>query len=290
MKKTLLSVAAIAIALCSCTEKNELNSVDNEVRISSNIASRAGGTAWEVNDEIGVYMCETGNINIGQLGANVLHTTATGNGVFSSTTPLYFPDANVDLLAYYPYNNDPAFNHTSYNVDVSDQSNFPAIDLMASRKDNVVKTASFVDLTFDHKLSNVKFNILAGTGVTDADLAGLVVKIKGTCPTTTYNIETDVFSLPNSVPTDITLQTAADGKSSEGILIPQTLSGVKLVVSTLLYTDFEADITTPTFASGQQYVYTVTVNRTEVQIESTTINPWTADSDTSDDILTADKL
>ncbi len=272
-------IIAVAAMATSCTDVLEIDeSYDGEVRITSGISTRVIGTQWEANDAIGVYMSSTGG-SLGVLGANVEYVTATGDGNFSSTDPLYYPvSGNVDFLAYYPYVDDAIFDATAYSVNVASQTDLPAIDLMTASATEVAKSSAAVNLTFKHKLSNIVLAITPGDGWTTSNLAGLTVKLVGTDTEAAYNLATNDITLGGSV-ADITLNTAADATSAEGIVIPQTLSGAKLSITTTAGGTVELDIPTVAFVSGYQYVYDVTIDDSGVRFTNATDGTWEDDDD-----------
>ncbi len=289
MKKLILStvIAVTAMMFTSCDSNSNVDTpFDGEVRITSGIGTRASGTNWGSGDAIGVYM----NLyqgDLGALGENIEYTTASGDGNFESTSPLYFPTEDntpVDFLAYYPYVTDGSFDPTAYGVDVSNQDDLTLIDLMTASSTNVARSSDAVSLEFYHKLSNIVINITPGSGLSASDLAGLSVTLSGTDTKAFYNLVSDEITLGGEV-ADITLNTAADGLSAEGIVIPQTLSGVKLSFTTTSYGTFEASITsTAEFTIGNQYVYNVTVNTGGITISNALIYSWTGGNGAGEDL------
>ncbi|MFI3297370.1 MAG: fimbrillin family protein [bacterium] len=281
------AIAASAMMFTSCDSNSNVDvPFDGEVRITSAIGTRASGATWDAGDAIGVYM----NLyqgDLGALGENIEYTTASGDGNFTSTSPLYFPtedNATVDFLAYYPYVTDGSFDPTAYGVDVSNQDDLTLIDLMTASATNVVRSSDAVSLEFYHKLSNIVINITPGSGLSESDLAGLTVTLSGTDTEASYNLTTNEITLGENV-ADITLNTEDDGLSAEGIVIPQTLSGVKLSFATTTYGTFEASITnTAEFTIGNQYVYNVTVNTGGLTMSNASIISWTGGNNGGEDL------
>ncbi len=256
---------------------------NGEVRITSGIGTRVIGTQWEASDAIGVYMSSTGG-SLGTLGANVEYVTTNGDGNFTSTDPLYYPvSGNVDFLAYYPYVDDATFDATAYSVNVSSQTDLPAIDLMSATATDVAKSSAAVDMTFKHKLSNIVLAITPGEEWTTSNLAGLTVKLVGTDNQATYNLETNYITFGGSV-ADITLNTAADGSSVEAIVIPQTLTDAKFSFTTISGITVELEIPTAAFVSGLQYVYDVTIDGSGAVFTNASGDIWQDDDDLSDDL------
>ncbi len=277
MKKFLIisAIFAAAILAASCNDKElEVDeSFDGEVTFSSSISTRAIDSFWEVNDAIGVYMNETGG-TLGALGVNAEYVTESGNGNFSSTDPLYYPESgNVDFLAYYPYVDKSSFNATSYGVDVSSQTDIAAIDLMVATATDVERSETAVKMNFEHKLASVVITVTVGDGWSLSDLVGTEIKLTGTDTEATYNLATDAIKLGGSYD-DITLNAAANGQSAEGIVIPQTLDNAKFELTTASSGTFEFDVNTTKFEVGTQYSYEVMIDATGLTLINTTISSW----------------
>lgn len=275
MKKNFLTtLIAFAAIVTSCNDNLNLEMPDDgAVRISSSIGTRVVGTAWEANDAIGVYMNAVDG-TLGALGANAEYVTAIGDGNFTSTDPLYYPESgNVDFFAYYPYVDDVTFDATAYSVNVSSQKNLSAIDLMTASASNVENSAESVYMDFTHKLSSIKISISAGDGWSENDLVGLEIKLIGTESEASYNLTTDAIQLNGSV-ADITLNTTTDGSSAEGIVIPQSLSGARIAFVTASRGTFELSVNTDAFLAGTQYTYSVEIDLTGATLINATIDPW----------------
>ncbi len=284
MKKIILSALAI-VAMASCSKENEaVMPNDGEVRICSSIATRTVGNTWEDDDAIGLYMTTNGG-TFADLGNNVKYTTDEddGNtlGVFTSTSPLYFPaTGNVDLMAYYPYNaidNISAYPVVNVTNQPEDQG---SIDLMKAEASNVAKNSAAVNMTFKHKLARIKLNIKNGDGVTKDALANLAVTLKGTDTEATYDLTKADDASPitlRGVVEDIEMLTAAGTnpyvRSAEAIVIPQELNGATLTFKTSDNT-YISTLETKAFTIGNEYIYNVTIKKTAVAISSPTIDTW----------------
>ncbi len=267
----LIAVAAIAT---SCTDNLNLDTPsDGEVRITSGINTRVIDTQWEVNDAIGVYMNSISG-TLGAYGSNAEYVTTNGDGNFTSTDPLYYPESgSVNFLAYYPYVDDANFDATAYSVDVTSQSDLPAIDLMTASASNKSKSSDAVYMAFSHQLSNLVLTMIPGGDWTNADLVGLTVQLVGTDTKAAYNLSTNVITLSGSV-ADITLNTAADGLTAEAIVIPQSLSDARFAFTTVTGGTVYVDIPTAAFVSGVKYNYNVTIDATGVSLSNATIGGW----------------
>ncbi len=270
-------MALLAFVGCSKSDGVE-SSQSSELRITSSITTRASGTSWDDTDEIGVYMAESGTTTyIGE--ENTLYTPTSGgsNIDFESENPLYYPSSGyVDILAYYPYSDAEEFDVTAYEIDVADQSKLTAIDLMIATKSGIASTSQALALNFEHKLSQINLTIKLSDG-TDLDLTKMSVKLIGTSATATYDLTAGASDSPISnlgTTTEITLATNSNGTSCEAIVIPQALSGAKLLFDFESGESLAATITTTSFAIGQSYSYTAILSHAAVNLSSAEIGDW----------------
>ena len=276
-KRTYLFLAAAALTLASCSNDNDFADRPGDGRVAVNFSggitlTRTTGDAWDLNDGIGIYMVETGTQTVVDNAANRRYVTAAGDGRFSPASEdqtIYFPlDANnkVDFIAYYPQD---ALTGNTYAVDVTDQSDPAAIDLLwsnnATAKD---KTVQPVDLEFYHRLSRVEVELKAGAGVSEAELAGTTVTLSN------QPVKADFDVLQN------TMATAADVAESSAIILPQ--EGIDGRTLHFAFPDGTVESypleSTRTFEQGKKTIFRITVNRipvgsTEVEVTATII-PW----------------
>lgn len=164
-----------------------------------------------------------------------------------------------------------------------------------------------VNLYFKHLLSKIIVKLKPGEGMSDATLQGATIKLKNTSIkaniTKIENPGGITFSADNSVSEikDITLtDNYAESESSfnsntysgcAGIIIPQDITVpsptdtqtpfIEIILSPsnakYVYNIADGDGTsdgTMTFASGNQYTYTITLSAGNVIVVSTQIAPW----------------
>lgn len=295
MKTRFLSVLAVtAILFASCSSDDDTPEInDGQVKFASGIAGNhlkvggAGGDQWEGNENIGIYMVNNGLTTIAESAENILYTTtSTGAAAtFTSTTPIYYPvdvAQKVDFIAYYPHST--AVSSYVYPVNVANQSNQSAIDLMRAFDDNgtngydKTQGASFINLVFDHKLTKVIINTTPDTnnGLTQADLANMTVTIKGLNTKADYNIDTDVLGTPNTV-APIATKTTTAGTVYEAIVVPQSFAvgvvTVEFALNNAKNEVFVYEVPATTFAKAEKHTFNVIVQRTGVAVRGT-INAW----------------
>jgi len=155
---------------------------------TSAIQSRVSGNTWNANDEVGIYMMNSGSGIEAATAQNKKYiaqtngtlTAAPGNGI-------YLPESgNVDFIAYYPYTTSVSGNKLAVNV--SDQSNPAAIDLIYSNgtKGVAATTATTISLGFTHQLTKVTLNVTKDETI--ETLNGLGVNIKGISTEGEFNL------------------------------------------------------------------------------------------------------
>ena len=170
----------------------------------------------------------------------------------------------MDFVAYYPQT---GLTGDIYKVDVSDQKNPAGIDLLwsdnAEGKDN---NATTVDLKFYHRLSRVEVEFTAGEGVDDAELAGMSLTLSKQPMKADFNVLQNTLSVGQDLAT-LTLNTAADGKISSAIILPQEGTSGRMM-------EIEAD---RIFEQGKNTVFNITLKRTPVGthvVVNATVQPW----------------
>ena len=306
MKKSiLLSVIAITTAgsLISC-DKNDVENKPldgrKEVKFSSNIVdivpppttTRAGGTTWNANDSIGIYMFEELSETIVESMGNIKYTTENESAVGSFTatgTVIYFPDNGdkVRFMSYYPYTT--AISSNTYSVNVSDQTSQSNIDLLYSFDKNAKydKTTEnkLIPLVFEHQLAKININIKTGDGLEITDLEDILVSFEGLYTTASFDLFSGTLSdLNNATKITPSVTTAKEGFvcSYEAIVIPTTASNEAQIVfdlnngNTDLSTDsdvFTWNFSNSTLEAGKEYTYNVTIRRSKIVVQAT-ISDW----------------
>ena len=183
-------------------------------------------------------------------------------------------------MAYYPYT--ATLTGNVYTVDVSDQTSQKDIDLMAAGTQTAYRTAPNVAFNFIHKLCKVEITLKPGSGMTEAELAGLTVELTGQQIGGTFDVTwpASAVSVTTGTAKPIALKTNAAGTFAEGIVLPSdsyngmsleiTLAGKAGVFTWLLN---EATFSN-NFEAGKKYLYTITVNKMDISVTST-ITDWT---------------
>ena len=282
-KKTFSAVALAALLLTACQNDEETMQTDARValQVTSGIQTRAYDDQWEKGDEIGIFGFTQGDAPT-QAHTNVRYVTTGGNGTFTPDgTTIYLPTdgSSLDFVAYYPHTTD--LENGIYTVDVENQSDQSAIDLMAADTQTADRINNTVAFNFGHKLSKIVLTFKPGDGMALSELAGMKVQLTNQQPKATFDVtqpDGEVVVGTNT-PATLTLNTDADGTSSEGIVLPSAnFDGMTLHLELSDGSSFfnwdlnnsKAD----KFEAGKKYVYDITVNRSGLGVTAT-ITDWT---------------
>lgn len=283
-KKTFSAVALAALLLTACQNDEETMQTDARValQVTSGIQTRAYDDQWEEKDDIGIFGFTQGDAPA-QAYTNVRYVTMGGDGAFTPDgTTIYLPTdgSSLDFVAYYPYTA-TAMTDGVYTVNVTDQSDQSAIDLMAADTQTADRINNTVAFNFEHKLSKIVLTFKPGDGMALSELAGMKVQLTNQQPKATFDVtqpDGEVVVGTDS-PIDITLLTNADGTSSEGIVLPsENFDGMTLHLALVDGGSFfNWDLNNSSankFEAGKKYVYDITVNRSRLDVTAT-IEDWT---------------
>ncbi|KEQ31773.1 hypothetical protein N180_11665 [Pedobacter antarcticus 4BY] len=250
--------------------------------INNLVKTTALNDAWAANDEIGVFM-KTGTGLTDILAANKAYKT-NGDGDFhpsATNQTIYFPEdgKTVDFIAYYPLKS--TLNGNVYPVDISNQNNQAAIDLLYSNNANgLSKTNSNANLVFSHQLSKIEFNVKTGEGVTD--LSGLAVTIAGLNTKANFDLATGSLSdASETADLSAKIESINSVVTAEAILLPSSEAAATQITFTLPGGKFKLSLPANTkFEQGKKYIYDIELrngpSRTPVALSlRATINNWT---------------
>jgi hypothetical protein len=266
----------------------------NAVFDADAISTRASDTIWARGDGIGVFTLSAGTNNV--VDTNKAYVTIAGDGKFthaSENDAIYYPvdpGERIDFIAYYPYKSGQTFGNNHINI--VNQAVQEDIDFLYSNNaTDVGKSSTAVPLSFSHVLSKMVMTVKPGYLIDS--LTGLSVKFIGMNTSADVNLATGVVGNKDSVDyivaKEITTPTASVKNGVyEAILLPDTL-GEAAVVFTLRDTTYFWYITEsiPHLSSAKKYVYTITINSGEVEVEFTqnTIDEWDSAGVNRDDYL-----
>lgn len=259
MKKTLLFGFALGLILSGCNKDEDLNNAGtNGVSFTSYmIGSRATDTAWEPNDEIGVYMQNAGSEGYANVNVKYANSEAACNK-FTSTSPITYPEGGtgtVSFMAVYPYNGDIADGNYTFTLADGDLSKN---DIMYADAPSIASGVTNVDLTFQHKLSKI---ILQLKDEQNNAVKGATVRIDNQCVNGVLNVADGTVSVASDAAYTSVL-TFAEGENGqyEVIVIPdEGREGRSIVITTKEEKTYRCPVGNIAFGNSQKYTFPVSL-------------------------------
>lgn len=248
-RSALTALAAVA-ALSSCNKEDKACPVDTRmvgnqpITLNSNIRInplKAHDATWDANDKIGVYMVANG-VALDQATPEQLYyenkvytTAAGGEGTvqFKAATDadkMFFPknEAKVDFIAFWPQATPVSANKT---IDINTAGTQPGLDLLYSNSlkgKNSTAVIGDLVLTFRHVLSAVRIEL---RNADNTPLTGATLKLEGFKTKSVFSLTTGKHSNIDT-PADMTLtENSSKPAQFNAFVIPQTLTGAKIVVT-----------------------------------------------------------
>ena len=259
MKKTLLFGFALGMILSGCNKDEDLNNAGtNGVSFTSYmIGSRATDTAWEPNDEIGVYMQNAGTEGYANVNVKYANSESDCNK-FTSTSPITYPEGGtgtVNFMAVYPYNGDIADGNYTFTLADGDLSKN---DIMYASAPSIASVVTNVDLTFQHKLSKI---ILQLKDEQNNAVTGATVSIDNQCVSGALNVADGTVSVASDA-TYTSVLAFAEGENGqyEVIVIPdEGREGRSIVITTTEGKTYRCPVGSIAFGNSQKYTFPVSL-------------------------------
>lgn len=267
--------AALALALVACGGENELagdvQALDSpkEVSFSAGILSRASGSTWNVDDEVGISA--TGE---GQSYSNILYKVAEAGAsvTFSPADEAicYTADAPMSFTAYYPYNEtlDNGFIYKN-TAETQDKVDF----LWASVNDRPYSEAPVVSFTFRHQMALLDVQVTS-----DVDLSGQNVVIGGLKHDGGFNtVIGEAKPKAEAKAQDWTVGTAVSGTEFEysGFIYPQDANELAVKIGEQ---EAKLSLGEDVFQAGYKYTVDATIDdgkiSAKITINGNTIEGW----------------
>lgn len=259
MKKTLLFGFALGLILSGCNKDEDLNNAGtNGVSFTSYmIGSRATDTAWEPNDEIGVYMQNAGSEGYANVNVKYANSEADCNQ-FTSTSSITYPEGGtgtVNFMAVYPYNGNITDGNYTFTLADGDLSKN---DIMYASAPSIASGVTNVDLTFQHKLSKI---ILQLKDEQNNAVTGATVRIDNQCVNGVLNVADGTVSVAGNA-TYTSVLTFAEGENGqyEVIVIPdEGREGRSIVITTTEGKTYRCPVGSIAFGNSQKYTFPVSL-------------------------------
>lgn len=289
MKKIYI-LAAASLALAACSNNDDINSIDEpiEAKISASIGistgTRTSGSSWSNGDAIGITM--DGRYY------NLKYATPAGDGKFNGTA-MYFLNKRdpVNITAYYPFKGEEGSDSgviqaTTGSLQQAEDIQHD-IDFLFAGKENVTGANPEVNFEFSHRMSQVTLTFKKGNDGTDVskiisyEIEGLIMD--GSFNTLTGDCAADDASEPETLKIDLAEGTVVNGIALPSVIIfPQTADNdqVTLKITDSLGQEYSCKLNFKDnrLASGNNYQWTIIVNKTELSIGNFTISDWLDES------------
>lgn len=286
MKKFIL-LAAAAFSLAACNNDDNYTDEPVAARITATIGngdvSRAGDTSWANGDAIGITMAQDRYVNL-------KYTTDAGDGIFKGATTMYFKNKSesVTLSAYYPFGGnegvapgkDGIIEASTKTADQTSEKQ-TQFDFLYDSK-TVSGSQPDVKFTFSHKMSKLTLIFKNGKGADVSKLTTYTVEgliLQGTFNTVSGDCAAKSGVAAENLKIDLDNLTVTEGLAQipSLILFPQTIGNkVMLRITDSDGQDYACELKFDgnSLLSGNNYQYTVTVNKTGLTVNQSTIQDW----------------
>lgn len=283
MRHYLVMAAMATLVLSGCNKENEMTEPTPEqvsLQVCGNIKAhvttptRVTGTAWEVDDAIGIYMLADNAVKDNVANRKYTFKESTK---FEPTTDqnIFLPEdgASVNFNAYYPYQE---LKNNEYQINIVTQTNQNAIDLMTAQVTGKNTENATADFQFSHRLSKIELTIV-NEDETPINAEELTVKIDKQRMTGTYKPVSDELAVSGDATAEITIPVKAgeNDVTAEAILLPNDIAGNQVetgrkMTFTLNETTFTYTIPdTHAYNAGKKITYAITIKRNGVAVELT---------------------
>lgn len=307
----MMMMAAAAMVLAACSNDEESDNWNGEIRLSSGIEVQTRAThsldGYLKNGEtVHVWVDDAKDLQTSVTNENLYqnNSLAVGyNGTLSGGTTMYFPQTGnkVNIYALHTNaaltgNNFPGeLTHTVATDQKSSNTTagggYQGSDLVFTKVTSVGHTSETVNLPFTHLLSKIEVVLVQGLGsptIQKVEIVNTQLEAKFTpSKTDEFNVAAtgDIAATGNPIVIDNGITTAENAKTdtedgkvlNEAIIVPQTLAkGTEFI----RITTTAGGVLTyklpeeKDFAPKTKYRYTITANLSELTVSSS-ISTWT---------------
>ena len=278
-------IAATALSFAACTSEEINTSSQGEVALEVNAdisgtQTRASGTQWGTNDEIGISTVT---------GTTTDYTNRAyrwnGSSFEAVAENIYFQSAEeVTFNAYYPYTADATYTDVSTSAENQTADTQPKIDFLYASGATASSSEPTVDFTgdhaFTHRMSQITLTFIEGSdmyfgGQLSYTLGDL--KMTGTFNPLDGTAAVDDDATPTSLTIDLTEVQPTSGSYTAPslILFPQEVAGIPITV-TVGGQDYTATLSVKDgkLQSGNNYTWEITVSKTDFSVSDAEIKNW----------------
>ncbi|MHC5363149.1 fimbrillin family protein [Myroides sp. LJL110] len=300
MKKKLILTTSILALLCFSCSSDDSNPTSNsggdvQVKFTTSLQKNnkflgEGSTAreiWQGDDHIGIFKVSNATHLVVDGEQNIEYkSSGSEKQIFfepAGSKVIYYPNDladKVDFIAYHPYNQ--RLDNWNYSVELNNQSNPDAIELLFAKADNsgkgFDKTSGVVDFDFQHQLVKLVIK-LDSQQTTDLSITNVVVNGMNTKAKFDLKGQNGLTDYSNIMP--ITGFMDEKQKTFEFILLPVSVLGPThtIVFTSSQNTTHTLDLSSKLNAlrSGNLYQVDLEFNEQEIQA-GITVEKWTVDS------------
>ena len=270
------ALSALALTGCKSNDDNSEWLGSDGIMFTSYIeglTSRASGSAWDDGDKVGIFMTAGADEF-----ENRQYTASAAGALTPAGSALKWPEGveTADFLAYYPYT--ASLNGKLYAVDVTNQDDPKAIDLLYSNNATGVANGNAVNLAFKHQLSQIVITV--GKDETIASTSGLAITISGMNTKANFDL-TDGSLTATDSKANIAMNVNEEGTLAEAIILPTADLNGATMTFTLGSMTFEWPITVQGgqgFEASTKYTYTATLSTVNgqpvVSMGNASIEDW----------------
>lgn len=283
MKTKALLFAAIATALVACDNNNQPAEQPVAAVINATISdvplTRASGTVWAPNDQIGITATSQGRTQY----TNIAYFYQDKKFLPQGGTIYFQDDAEVTFRAYYPYcgtaGTDPGVISVETGAEAQTAALQPGIDFLYAGGATASKFQPEVKFRFAHCMSQITLTFIEGDDISFATLEGYT--LDNLKPTGTFDTATGTATATATQAEPLTIDltgSAEAGKQciSRLIVLPQPAPDglpIHIVVDGETY-QATLNIDSNELKPGNNYVFNITVNKTDIDVQSADIQPW----------------
>lgn len=292
----IFAAAALILASCDKNEDAPISSANVEARISATIdegsRSRAFDRNWTAGDEIGITT--TFRSEVGPF-INMKYATAAGDGAFTGNAIyIYNP---MSVTAYYPFNGTestlPGIISASTNSDRQTSAEQAKFDFLFASEPYIDTDHPDVHLNFAHKMSKITFIFTNGNDGTDVRRIN-AISLDKLVLDGTFDTATGACTADKVAPQQLTL-TLPEGSVSDNaaiqpiIVFPQNLESMTLKIKDNEDQSYSCNLNIEGNAlkSGNNYLYTISVSKTGLKVQKSSIADW-QNTDFEDSASSAD--
>lgn len=227
---------------------------------SNESITKASGTSWDNDDEIGIFTIKNQSTlqaeNIIDNNNNLAFTT-NGSGLFyPKGKSVYYPQdgSSMDVVAYFPYKTN--LTNFTYPIDITEQSEF----FYSTNLKGINKKNTSSNLVFKRVLAKLTLHIRPQAG--GASLAGLTVVADGAPTKASFSLSTGILTPDESSVNKISLTLSGNDQQ-------QVVSALLLPTAQANRTKIHFTIGTKTYSwsvphaleAGKAYSYNITIDK-----------------------------